>query len=614
MNEKETKTHSPDSVSSICQNCKNQFIVEPEDFNFYKKINVPPPTWCPESRLQRRLLWRNERTLYKRQCNAPNHSEALISNFAPEVSSPVYDQEFWWSDNWEPLQYGREYDFTQPFFEQFKKLFDSVPVPNLTNLQSVQSDYCNFTYQCKNCYLVFASNFDEDSGYLCHAERCKSSFDQLGCGGNEHCYECIHSHKCHRCAYTFFSTECMNSSFLYNCRNCRDCFGCVNLRNAQYFIFNERYSKEEYEQKLLELNAGSFGAQRAAAARFEKLTMEFPRKFATAIQAVRSSGDYLKNVKNCLNCFDCEGPVEDSKYVVYGVPNAKDCFDSYGVGENAELVYETTVAGDSTQRCFFSFGALSGNSNQYSYFCRGCSNIFGCVGLRNKEYCILNKQYSKEEYLSLLPKVIEHMNVMPYVAGGKIYRYGEFFPPGVCPFAYNETIAQEYFPLSKEEALSQGYRWKDPETKEYKVTIKSESLPDHIKDVDDGILKETIQCAHTNISMSDVDRLVSTCNEQCTTAFKIIKEELRFYRKMNLPLPRLCPNCRHYQRLKQRNPLKLWHRQCQCAGGKSENGVYSNTATHSHRAERCPNEFETSYSPERKEIVYCEQCYQAEVI
>jgi hypothetical protein len=83
---------------------------------------------------------------------------------------------------------------------------------------------------------------------------------------------------------------------------------------------------------------------------------------------------------------------------------------------------------------------------------------------------------------------------------------------------------------------------------------------------------------------------------------------------MNLPLPRLCPNCRHYQRLKQRNPLKLWKRHCQCAGGKSSNGVYQNTVVHNHGTNPCPNEFETSYSPERPEIIYCEECYLKEVV
>src|SRR3989344_4107181 len=96
-------------------------------------------------------------------------------------------------------------------------------------------------------------------------------------------------------------------------------------------------------------------------------------------------------------------------------------------------------------------------------------------------------------------------------------------------------------------------------------------------------------------------------------AFRILAQELAFLRKYNLPLPRLCSNCRHYQRLTQRTPVKLFHRRCLCAGVQSENAVYRNDATHFHGAARCPNEFETSYAPERPEIVYCESCYNNEV-
>jgi len=195
--------------------------------------------------------------------------------------------------------------------------------------------------------------------------------------------------------------------------------------------------------------------------------------------------------------------------------------------------------------------------------------------------------------------------------------------------------------LTKEQAIEQGYRWKDPEPRNYQITTTPDQLPDHIKDVPDSIIQEIIQCAHAKLTTSQVvistsqidnNRLESSCNEQCTTAFKIIPDELQFYRKMNLPLPRLCPNCRHYQRLKQRNPLKLWHRRCQCAGQKSEMSAqggsasggrneklgtgyaYENTIAHLHGSDPCPNEFETSYAPERPEIVYCEACYNQEVV
>src|ERR1700687_3598884 len=102
--------------TKTCQNCKASFMIEPDDFAFYEKIKVPSPTWCPDCRMLRRLLWRNERILYKRQCKAPGHSEGLISIFPEDTSHPVYDQEYWWSDDWDASTYGREYDFSKPFF------------------------------------------------------------------------------------------------------------------------------------------------------------------------------------------------------------------------------------------------------------------------------------------------------------------------------------------------------------------------------------------------------------------------------------------------------------------------------------------------------------------
>jgi hypothetical protein len=239
----------------------------------------------------------------------------------------------------------------------------------------------------------------------------------------------------------------------------------------------------------------------------------------------------------------------------------------------------------------------------YSYNCHSSNNLFGCVNLRNKSYCILNKQYTKEEYEVLTSKIIAHMNETPYTdKKGRLYKYGEYFPAELSLFAYNETIAQEYSPLTKEQALEKGYQWKDPEEKTYRVDISSQNLIDHIKDVGDDIVGKIIGCAHNG-----------DCSQQCTKAFKTTPQELQFYKKMNLPLPRLCPNCRHYERLSQRNPSRLWHRKCQCTGVKSENGIYQNTVKHSHGDGACPNEFETSYDPDRPEIVYCEKCYQQEV-
>ena len=37
-------------------------------------------------------------------------------------------------------------------------------------------------------------------------------------------------------------------------------------------------------------------------------------------------------------------------------------------------------------------------------------HCFGCVGFKHKQYCILNKQYTKEEYEKLVQKIIKQMN------------------------------------------------------------------------------------------------------------------------------------------------------------------------------------------------------------
>lgn len=250
------------------------------------------------------------------------------------------------------------------------------------------------------------------------------------------------------------------------------------------------------------------------------------------------------------------------------------------------------VGGSKSYQCHF--GIINDNcmAVEYSLFCYGSNDLFGCIGIRNKKYCILNKEYDQETFRRLRDEIMRGMD-----------SYGELFPMSLSPFAYNETIAQESFPLTEDEALKKGYVWKDRETKKFKISIAGASLPDRIQDITGSILEETIGCAHGG-----------ACYEQCMGAFKVIAQELNLYRKLNVPLPKLCPNCRYYYMLGERNPLRLFDRHCGCAGLMSENKIYRNQATHFHDDQHCPNEFETSYAPDRPEIVYCEQCYQSEVI
>lgn len=590
-----------------CQNCGQQFIIEPDDFSFYEKMKVPAPMWCPECRLQRRLAWRNERTLFKRTCDLCKKS--IISNLSQEKPFMVYCEICWPSDQWEATTYGRVYDFSTPFFVQWMQLCLRVPLPNLMSLNNINCAYVNLGRDNKNCYLSVSVIECEDCSYVYRVDRSRSCLDCSFAADCELCYEVIDSNACNRVAFARYAENCLDSFFLFNCRNVSNCLGCVNLSNVSHCILNKQYTSEEYRKRLGEItdSASSLAQFRDD---FLKLCRLFPRRYANLRNTVNVQGDNLSNFRNCIQCFDGTKTTtgENCKFILGSIGESMSSYDvSYPI--KPLFTYEV-------QSGEVSYSAFSNRSNachhvQYTHECYSSSNLFGCTGLRSKEYCILNKQYTKEEYEVLVPKIIEHMNKTPYVdKQGREYRYGEFFPYDLSPFAYNETVAQEYFPLTKELALQQGFRWKNPEVKGYTITKYPQELPNSIQDVDNSVLGEVIGCAHRG-----------ACLHWCSTAFKIISEELAFYRKIGLPLPKLCPNCRHHERLAQRNPLKLWHRRCMCAGIKSDPStdsgqetVYMNTGKHTHGEAKCPNEFETSYAPERPEIVYCENCYQVEVV
>ena len=551
-----------------CQNCKKDFLIEKEDFNFYEKIKVPPPTFCAECRIIRRFLWRNERFLHKRKCDAPGHKEELISMYSSGVGC-VYDHKFWWGDSWNAMDYGKDYDFSESFFENFKDLMNKVPLPDLSVINSVNSDYSNWTDYNKNCYLAFAAGYNEDTRYINKSMSCRDSQDLLYVGYDELCYELVNCFKCNKLFFGLNCKTCIDSAFLFDCRNCVNCFMCFNLVSKSYCINNKQYSKEEYRNEISKYNLSSHKNVEKLKIEFNKMVNKAIHRYATIIGSNKCTGNDINNSKNIHDSFEIFENVEDSRFLVSCLQSKSiyDCMGSYKV----ELGYEN-VDNNEDNNVACSIVTYTSHDVRYCICCHGSSNLFGCIGLRNKEYCILNKQYSKDEYKKITKKIIESM-------GNK---YGEFFPTELSPFCYNETIAQEYFPLTKEEAIDQGYKWKDREERNYEIDIKTEDIPNDIKDVDESIIGKVIECEHKG-----------ECNEQCTEAFKIIEQEYQFYKRMNLPIPHLCPNCRHYARLKQRNPLKLWHRQCMKEG--------------------CTNEFKTSYAPDRPEIVYCERCYQQEV-
>ena len=452
----------------------------------------------------------------------------------------------------------------------------------------MNSEYTNQIVYIKNSYLCFGGHHYEDSAYCAQNFFIKNCLDTGFSGKSEFCFNSLHLRNCFRVRFGYYSEDCMDSWFIYDCRNCSNCVGCTNLRNKSYCIFNEQYKKEEYENKLKELNLFNPDSLEKIRKAFWQHSLNFPRKYANIKNITNSTGDDMEQVKNCRHSFSVTED-ENVNYSFFVPTGGKDCFDIDHVGLGTTETYELH-SGFGDNRVFFSNRVYYSHSVEYSDDCYNCENIFACAGLRKKQYCIFNKEYSKEEYIELVSKIKKQMDEMPYMdAKDRIYKYGEFFPIDMMPFAYNDSVIHEYFPLTKEAILNKGYKYKEQETKNYKPTILAHQLPE-IEKADENVLKEIIQCEH-----------MGHCNDKCTIAFRIIQNELNICKMLGVPLPRLCPNCRHMERMKLLNPPKLYHRECMC----------DNTG-HMHDG-KCTIEFETPYSPKRPEIIYCEKCYQQEV-
>lgn len=554
------KIHSTSSVLAVCKTCKKEFEIRETDLIFYEQIKVPPPNHCPECRVQRRLCFRNERTLYKRVCDLCKKDG--VSIYPSKTPFPVYCHKCWWGDDWDPTTFAINFDKSKPFLEQYAELKNKVPRIALLVIDSINSDYTNNSAENKNSYLIFAAENNEDCMYGRLIQNCKTSIDCAFLYESELCYECSDCKKCFRCLFSERLQDCIEVLFSFDMRNCQNCILCTNGRNLNYYIENIQYNKEEYEKKKAEI-LSSHKSIEETKEKYNKLRAKTIVKFALSTKCNNATGDYIYNCHEGVNLFDVRNS-KNCSYVADG-EDPIDCQDINNMYFKAERCYNIMGSLRSTN-CIVGTFIMYCNATNYSDSCYNCESCFGCVGLNKKSYYILNKEYSKEEYL----KIKEEIETQLKNKGV----FGDYFSPELSPFGYNETLAQEYIPMEEKEAKERGFNWQEETTGTYgKETLKE--IPETIEEVTENILKEILVC------------------ENCKKNFRITKAEFDFYKRMNIPLPHKDFECRHKERMSKRNPRKLWHRKCM----KPD----------------CTNEFETSYAPNRLEIVYCEKCYNNEV-
>jgi hypothetical protein len=556
-----------------CKMCLKSFEVPNEDLEFYQKISptyadktfqIPSPELCPECRQMTRQSWRNETNVYVRKSD--KSGKQIVSMFSPDKTDiTIYANDEWWSDDWDGLTYGREFDRSRSFFEQFRELLYKVPKFACFNINTENCLFDNYIMDSKDCYMCFANYYQCENCFYCYMNFTgKDSSELHKCEKCEKCFRLNSSNGCFSCNYGIRLENCSNCWFSIDLTGCRDCILCSNMNHKQYCINNEQLTKGEYEEKIKDYNFGSHEKTKEYLNQFAKLRKDSPVKFANNKNCENCNGDFHIDCKNVHEAFD-QRRAENVKYS----PIAVACRNSQDIqGGDMDWCYLVITGG-------YANGNLAChivehcNNMKYCNNCFYCNDCFGCVGLRNKQYCVFNQQCtSKDEYEKKVSEIIERM-----VSDGE---WGQFFPIEFNILGFNESFAVNNFKLTKDEALKLGFKWQendfglqhDGEFYEPEDDIKFYSDEARQQELLAGVLK---------------------C-EVSGKSYTIQPGELAFYLKQGLPIPRNHFKLRIAEMFEWRNPRKLFRRKCMNEG--------------------CEIEFETTYAPERQEKVYCEKCYQ----
>lgn len=423
--------------------------------------------------------------------------------------------------------------------------------------------------------MCFFGGISENCMYCTWFLMDKDSSDLFHCNNLELCYECSYCNKCYDLNFGYFCTNCRNSWFLVDCKDCQDCFGCSNLKHKRYCWFNEEVGEKEFKKRLNAVELSDFEVLEKYKKKFAEEVL--PKASFQALDIDQYSedceGHHIWSSKNCVECFDVQDS-EDLKYSRDVAAKFRDSHDVAYTGLDAEMCYEQIAGGEKIQNARFNlFSGFTSLNIDYCDYCGVLENCFGCVGLRKKKFCILNKQYSESDYWKLLDRIKCDMLDRK--------EYGEFPPFAYATHPYIDSCATEDFDLDQkefEDILKKDNEYFDIERK----SLLGYGTPNNKNNSD----------AHNFAGDEDLwsdEKILNTtfACEETGQPFKIQKQELEFYKKKGLPLPRLHPETRHRNRFEWRGDRKILDGKCG----------------------DCGKTVKTIYPPDFTGKVCCDECY-----
>ena len=521
---------------------------------------IPVLPLSPQERMRSILAYRNDRRLFKRVCSMSG--EPMISAYHKDTPFPVIKSSLWWGDEWEAMGCGFVPDTNQPFFPQFATLQSQVPREGTSVVNSENCEYNSHTRDSKNGYLNHLSAQCENVLYSHLMISCTDCVDGISNTECTLCFDCGFVKQCYECVKCEESSNCTDCHFSYQLRGCSNCLLCTNLTGKKFYYRNQPCTPEEFATLKSSLLDGDSATYTATCKEYEALKTSSPQRATHTLNCEDVLGEHLTDSKHCYGCFD--------------IRSSEDCFNLWNGGSNdvihgysillprSQSVFScVTIRG--CQNIFFSSNCWNSNDLWYCDNCVNCADCFGCVGLKKKRHCFFNVQHSPSEYEALARDWRERM-----IAGKE---WGEFFPMQHSPFCYNESAAQDFFPMTQHDIVSEGLRYRefDDAVARSEGSAKEATRPPvHLSSLQEGMI---LDCP------------------ACSLRYRIVQQEIDFYQKMHVPPPQQCPECRLTARIVERCPYSLVSRKCS----------------------NCSIDLETVYTEQKAPQVLCETCYMEKV-
>ena len=264
------------------------------------------------------------------------------------------------------------------FITELRELLLNQPRYNVKHVNAENSNYADTVVSSRSCYYSYCVFYCEDVYYARYSRKCTKCSGITFCVECEWCTDSVDCISCYMCDNCRDCSNCSECNYCLDCYGCRNCFGCTGLHQKQYCLFNVQLTKENYEQKLANIDVKSLAFKTKLAESRNSVPIQGMHYFQTENC---TGGDHLSFAKNCYQCYDAFN-MEDCLYNIECNGN-KDCMDMTVCFE-AEGCY-SCVQSPINYNCNFLMHTDQCSDSEFCAYSNNLKNCFGCVYLANKE-------------------------------------------------------------------------------------------------------------------------------------------------------------------------------------------------------------------------------------